>query len=63
MTSKIPRKYKFNKERKNSKYIKHIVTPALGSISNENPERKIGYFRITPDGFKEVILRRFVLEE
>jgi hypothetical protein len=51
-----------NQQRKNSIYIKHVVTPSLGSISNFDPKRKIGYLKITPDGFKEVILKEYNLD-
>ena len=50
-----------NQQRENPIYIKHVVTPSLGSISNFDPNRRIGYFKITPDGFKEVILKEYNL--
>lgn len=51
-----------NQERENPCLIKHVVTPALGSISNFDPKRRIGYFKITPDGFKEVILKEYKIK-
>jgi hypothetical protein len=51
-----------NQQRENPIYIKHVVTPSLGSISNFDPKRRIGYFKITPDGFKEVILKEYTID-
>jgi predicted phosphodiesterase len=51
-----------NQQSKNPIYIKHVVTPSLGSISIFDPKRRIGYFKITPDGFKEVIVKEYNLK-
>jgi hypothetical protein len=48
-----------NREKDNPIFIKHLTTLSLGAIDHYVKDRKVGYLKITKDGFEEVVTHRF----